>query len=270
VCLAGSQEVEYANSSGRDGFRVMSTPGDVFLTGPSELPVRSSKGDAEFILLEVAPKFIVRVAEESTTGGSFEVRQLWSEKAESLRHIVMTLHHEMLAGCPSGWLFAEYMGLSFATVLLSQHMLSPVRLCYRGGLSRTKLRQVSEFIHDNLSGSLSVADMANLVQMGSCHFARAFKESTGMSPHQFVLRRRIERALQMLKETHVSLAGVAYELGFSSQGHFSTVFRKAAGVSPSEYRQDVIGTRNARGSRIGAGATGESAARCVAPAAAGN
>jgi AraC family transcriptional regulator len=245
VCLAGSQEVEYASSSGRDGFRVMSTPGDVFLTGPSELPVRSSKGDAEFILLEVAPKFIVRVAEESTTGGSFEVRQLWSEKAESLRHIVMTLHHEMLAGCPSGWLFAEYMGLSFATVLLSQHMLSPVRLCYRGGLSRTKLRQVSEFIHDNLSGSLSVADMANLVQMGSCHFARAFKESTGMSPHQFVLRRRIERALQMLKETHVSLAGVAYELGFSSQGHFSTVFRKAAGVSPSEYRQDVIGTRNA-------------------------
>ena len=77
-----------------------------------------------------------------------------------------------------------------------------------------------------------------------------------MSPHQYLLRRRIERALQMLKETQVSLAGVAYELGFSSQGHFSTMFRKAAGVSPSEYRQDVVGVRTARELHIGAGAMG--------------
>jgi AraC family transcriptional regulator len=148
------------------------------------------------------------------------------------------------------------MGLSFATALLTKHTLSPVRLSYRGGLSRAKLRQVTEFIQDNLSGNLTVADMANLVQMGPCHFARAFKESTNMPPHQFVLRRRIERALQMLKETQVNLASVAYELGFSSQGHFSTVFRKAAGVSPSEYRQDVIGIRNVQEAGIGAGAMG--------------
>ena len=256
VCLAGSQEVEYARSFGRGGFKVMSSPGDVFLTGPAELPPRSSKGKAEFILVEVATKFILRAAEESTTGEAFEVRQLWSEKEESLRHILMTLHHEVLAGCPSGRLFAEYMGLSFATALLSKHTLSPVRMSYRGGLSQPKLRQVTEFIQDNLSGDLTVADMANLVQMGPCHFARAFKESTNVSPHQFVLRRRIERALKMLKETQLSLAGVAYELGFSSQGHFSTVFRKAAGVSPSEYRQDVNGMRNIRQVCIGAGDRG--------------
>jgi AraC family transcriptional regulator len=230
----------------------MSSPGDVFLTGPAELPARIAKGNAEFILVEVAPKFILRVAEELTNGGRFEVRPLWSEEEESLRYILMTLHHEILAGCPSGRLFAEYMGLSFATALLSKHTSSPVRLNYRGGLSRTKLRQVTEFIHDNLSGSITVTDMANLLEMGPCHFARAFKESTGMSPHQYVLRRRIERALQMLKETRESLAGVAYELGFSSQGHFSTVFRKAVGVSPSEYRQDVTTMRHAREVCIGA------------------
>lgn len=256
VCLSGSQEVEYANGLGRVGFKVMSTPGDVFLTGPCELPRRTSKGNAEFVLVEVAPKFIMRVAEEMTTGGAIEVRQLWSEKEESLRYIVMTLHHEVLAGCPSGRLFAEYMGLSFATTLLSKHTASRVRLNYRGGLSQTKLRQVTEFIQDNLSGNLTVADMANLVQMGPCHFARAFKESTNMSPHQFVLRRRIERALQLLKEPQVSLAGVAYEVGFSSQGHFSTVFRKAAGVSPSEYRQDVIGMRLVHEAAVNAGSIG--------------
>jgi AraC family transcriptional regulator len=253
VCLSGFQEVEYAGGASRGGFKVRSTPGDVFLTGPSELPPRSSKGNAEFILVEVAPKFMLRVAEDLTTGGPFEVRQLWSQKEESLRHIVMTLHHEILAGCPSGRLFAEYIGLSFATAILSKYTLSPVRLSYHGGLPRAKLRLVTEFIRENLSGNLGVADMANLVQMGPCHFARAFKESTNMSPHQYVLRRRIERALQMLKESQMSLAGVAYEVGFSSQGHFSTVFRKAAGVSPSEYRQDVTTVRRLQGSVMASG-----------------
>jgi AraC family transcriptional regulator len=244
VCLAGQYESEYSRTASRQSFKVKTTPGDVFLTGPGVLPARQSKGNVEFLLMEVAPKFILWTAEELATGGTFEVRPLWSEREESLRYIMMTLHHELLAGCPSGRLFAEYMGLSFATVLLSKHAVAPIRLSYRGGLSRHKLRQVTEYINDNLSSSVTVTDMANLLEMGPCHFARAFKESTGMSPHQYVLRRRVERAVQMLKETSVSLAGVAYDLGFSSQGHFSTVFRKAVGVSPSDYREQVRSTRS--------------------------
>jgi len=82
--------------------------------------------------------------------------------------------------------------------------------------------------------------MANLVQMGPCHFARAFKESTGLSPHQYVLRRRIDRAVEMLKDERSSLAGIAYDLGFSSQGHFTTVFRKFTGTQPSNYREQLL------------------------------
>jgi AraC family transcriptional regulator len=88
--------------------------------------------------------------------------------------------------------------------------------------------------------------MANLLQMGPCHFARAFKESTGLSPHQYVLRRRVERALQMLKETPTNLVDIAYDLGFSSQGHFTTVFSKIVGVSPSSYREQVQPLRSMR------------------------
>jgi AraC family transcriptional regulator len=81
--------------------------------------------------------------------------------------------------------------------------------------------------------------MADQLDMGPCHFARAFKESAGVSPHQYVLRRRIERALQLLKGTQPSLAEMSRELGFSSQGHFTTVFRRLVGVSPSNYREQV-------------------------------
>ena len=79
----------------------------------------------------------------------------------------------------------------------------------------------------------------NLTADRALPLSRAFKESTGLSPHQFILRRRVERALQMLKEKRTNLADIAYDLGFSSQGHFTTVFSKIVGVSPSSYREQV-------------------------------
>jgi len=240
VCLNGSYRTEYASSSGQRAFNVTYQPGTLLLLGPGEMPARRSTGDVEFLALELAPKFVLWAADELVANGPFEVERLWAVKDEQLRYIVLTLHNELMAKCPSGRLFGEYMGLSFATALLANHSAGSTRLSqYRGGLSPYKLRQVTDYIRDNLSNNLSLAEMANLLQMGPCHFARAFKESTGLSPHQYVLRRRVERALQMLKETPSNLADIAYDLGFSSQGHFTTVFSKIVGVTPSSYRDQV-------------------------------
>jgi AraC family transcriptional regulator len=240
VSLSGSYHTEYASGFGQRGFSVTYQPGTLLLTGPGDLPARRSTGELEFVALELAPKFVLWAADELVANGPFEIERLWAAKDEQLRYIILTLHNELLANCPSGKLFGEYMGLSFATALLTNHSTGPARLNqYRGGLSPYKLRQVTEYITENLSNNLSLAEMANLLQMGPCHFARAFKESTGLSPHQYVLRRRVERALQMLKETPSNLADIAYDLGFSSQGHFTTVFSKIVGVSPSSYRDQI-------------------------------
>ncbi len=240
VGLNGSYPTKYGATLGQRAFNVTFKPGSIFLTGPGDLPARASTGEFEFLALEVAPKFVMWVGDELANSGPFEVQQLWGAQDEQLRYIALTLYNELLVGCPSGRLFGEYMGLSFATALLSNHSAGPARMAhYRGGLPPYKLRQVTEFISENLSRNLTLAEMANLLQMGPCHFARAFKESTGLSPHQFVLRRRVERALQMLKETRNNLADIAYDLGFSSQGHFTTVFSKIVGVSPSNYREQA-------------------------------
>ena len=240
VCLGGNYRTDYAAGCGQRAFSVVYHPGNLFLTGPGDMQARVSKGEVEFLAMEIAPKFVLWAADELVTARPFEVQRLYAGQDEQLRYIMLTLHNELLANCPSGRLFGEYMGLSFATALLTNHSTSPSRLSqYRGGLSPYKLRQITEYIGDNLSNNLSLAEMANLLQMGPCHFARAFKESTGLSPHQYVLRRRVERALQMLKETRTNLADIAYDLGFSSQGHFTTVFSKIVGVSPSNYRDQV-------------------------------
>jgi AraC family transcriptional regulator len=240
VCISGTYHTNYAAGFGQAAFSVVYQPGTLFLTGPGEMPARHSKGEVEFLAMEIDPKLVLWAADELVAARPFEVQRLYAVHDEQLRYIMLTLHSELLANCPSGRLFGEYMGLSFATALLINHSTGATRLSqYRSGLSPYKLRQITEYIGDNLSNNLSLAEMANLLQMGPCHFARAFKESTGLSPHQYVLRRRVEHALQRLKETRTNLADIAYDLGFSSQGHFTTVFSKIVGVSPSSYREQV-------------------------------
>jgi AraC family transcriptional regulator len=253
VCLKGSSSSTYHGGLSQPEFRVPTKPGDVFLSGPGEIPRCTSNGKIEFVLVELAPKFVQLAADELATSESVEIQQRWAGKDEGIHHLMLALHHELLENCPSGPLFADYIGLSFATALLTRHATAPVRTGpYRGGLSPHKLKQVTEFINSNLSDGVSLAELANIVEMGPCHFARTFKASTGLSPHQYVLRRRIEFALRALKEAHVDLADLAYDLGFSSQGHFSTVFHKLVGVTPSDYRERVSYSKRPMPGRVGA------------------
>jgi AraC family transcriptional regulator len=253
VCLEGSSSSEFRTGVSQAEFKVPTKPGDIFLTGPGEIPACKSSGKIEFLLMELAPKFVQWAADELATPEPVQVRQQWAEKDERLHHLMLAMHHELLDNCPSGPLFGEYIGLSFATALLTRHSAAPTRLTpYKGGLSPYKLKQVTEFMHANLSDGISLTEIANSVQMGPCHFARAFKVSTGLSPHQYVLRRRIEAALKKLKEPHVEFADLAYDLGFSSQAHFSTVFHKLVGVTPSSYRERILSTKRSGPRSFGA------------------
>ena len=226
---------------GPAGNRTVINPEEIIVVGPGRIPAQESYGNVEFLVMELAPKYLLWAGEELAPPDHFDGNTCWRLRDDQLRHIMLAMHHEQVAGFPSGRLFGEYMGLSFAVTLLSKRFATALRTNdYRGGLSPSKLRIVKAFVNQNLASSLSLADIANLVQMGPCHFARAFKESTGFSPHQYVLRRRIDLAVEMLKDQRSSLAGIAYDLGFSSQGHFTAVFRKFTGTQPSSYREQLL------------------------------
>jgi|SRR5271166_1770875 len=237
LCLSADSRA----ALGPEGNRVAVKPEDIVVVSPGKIPAQESTGEIGFLLLEMAPTYSMWAAEELVIGEHVDFGQCWQFRDEQLRHLMLAMNHELLAGFPSGRLFGEYMGLSFATTFLTRRFaIAPRTGGYRGGLSPAKLRLVKTFVNDNLASSLSLTDIASLVQMGPCHFARAFKESTGLSPHQYVLRRRIDRAVEMLKDERSSLAGIAYDLGFSSQGHFTTVFRKFTGTQPSSYREQLL------------------------------
>ena len=90
----------------------------------------------------------------------------------------------------------------------------------------------------HLSQDLSLDVLAQQIGFSPYHFARLFRQTLGESPHQFVLRQRIERAQHLLKEADVPLAHIALECGFANQSHLSLVFKRLLGLTPRAYRQD--------------------------------
>jgi len=104
-------------------------------------------------------------------------------------------------------------------------------------LAPWQLKRVTDFIHDNLADALQLAQLAAISGLSPSHFGRSFKESTGMPPHRWHLKMRIEEASAMLADGSASLADVACATGFADQSHFNRVFRKIVGMSPGAWRR---------------------------------
>jgi AraC family transcriptional regulator len=110
----------------------------------------------------------------------------------------------------------------------------------RLGLTKRQLMQVTEFMHDNLSRSIRLSELASLAGLSASQFGRAFKVSTGMTPHKWHLAVRIEYAKRMLGDRKNRLVDIALEAGFSEQSHFTRVFTAANGVSPHAWRRSRL------------------------------
>jgi AraC family transcriptional regulator len=110
------------------------------------------------------------------------------------------------------------------------------------GLSPHKLRRATAYIDEHLEHELSLTKIAAVAHMSLAHFARLFRQDTGMTPHQFVLCRRIDRARQLLANTELPLCEISHRVGFADQSHFIAVFRKHVGLTPRLYRHHASGT----------------------------
>ena len=158
-----------------------------------------------------------------------------------LAALVKAVNAERIAGFPSGRLFLDSIEQAIAATLLDvfagqSRSVRPLR----GGLGPARLRTVTEFVHARMEDDLTLTEMAQAVELSPTYFSRMFRQSTGETPHQFVLRNRIERAKEMLREAEARVLDVAVACGFKTQQHFARVFRRICGTSPTEYRYEVV------------------------------
>ena len=175
--------------------------------------------------------------------GEVELRPRRKFADPRLGALVAAVHTEMVAGFPSGKLFVDSVEQAMAVALVKGHAVGnrPMQI-YRGGLGPARLRRIKELVDARMGDDLSLDEMAQSIGLSAAHFARMFRKSTGETPHQFVLRRRIERAAVMLRAPDARVLDVAVACGFKTQQHFAQVFRDVRGVSPTRYRQDVLGS----------------------------
>jgi serine phosphatase RsbU (regulator of sigma subunit) len=112
--------------------------------------------------------------------------------------------------------------------------------CDGAGLTPASVRRVTELVHAMMEDAPTLGQMAESAGLSAGYFSQMFRRSTGETPHQFVLRLRIERAKEMLRDADARVLDVAVACGFKTQQHFARVFRRMCGASPTEYRQDFL------------------------------
>ena len=189
---------------------------------------------ADLTVVRIAPDLLKRIARESGMR-AVEVVGQYGAFDPVIWHLGRTLRAELRR---HRQLDGTY--LQSVAVVLTRHLLSTYVTAVlpheNGGLPRFKLRRAIEYIHEHLAGDISFRDVAAHVRMSAYHFARMFKQSTGSSPHDYIVRCRIERAKTLLAEARLPISDVAFEVGYKSQSHFTTCFGRVTGVTPGAFR----------------------------------
>jgi AraC family transcriptional regulator len=208
---------------------------------PAGSPVRwrwSGSKDSLHVFLE--PRLVAQVAAESfeLDPARVVVPPLDRLDLPQLRAAMQAVDAELTADAVGGNLAAESLANVLAVHLI-RHLLAPRRPARDpdGALPRRRLQAVVAYIEDHLDASLTLEELAAVAHLSPYHFARQFKRTTGLPPHQFVIARRVERARQFLQEDgDLPLAQVAARAGFSDQTQFSRHFKRLVGVTPGRFR----------------------------------
>ena len=157
-----------------------------------------------------------------------------------MEYMLLAISGELTSETSSGGLLVESTALALSLRLASQHSESAsYSLANQSGasLDKRRLRRVLTYVQDNLETDISVSNMAQIACMSMFHFSRAFKNTTGKAPHNFVSHRRLERAKTLLLKREFQVAEIALRCGFSNQSSFTKAFTRSTGLSPARYRK---------------------------------
>jgi AraC family transcriptional regulator len=193
--------------------------------------------EVEILVLTLKPAVIAKCAIELYDSNQPELIRSINQSDPQIWHIGLTLEAEFREGNPNGQYFWESLTNAIAVRLLKHYSAFETKIhSYSGGLSPHQLRHAIKYINDNLNLDLSLTVLATMLGISLYYFERLFKQSVGFTPHQYILRCRIEKAKQLLRTTQLSILEITEQVGYKNQSHFSKLFRKLTGVSPRAYR----------------------------------
>ena len=184
----------------------------------------------------LSQELLRRNAQELFNCDRVELQVTHSIKDPLLQQLGLALKADLESGLPGGAVYAQTMANAIAVHLLRNYSTKrPIILNMSGGLSPQNQKRVSRYIKDNLEQKILLTDLAAIAGLSQHHFARAFKQSFGASPHQYLIQTRIVRAQQLLRNTEMEIKEVAIACGFSNQSHLHRHFKKQTGITPRQF-----------------------------------
>jgi AraC family transcriptional regulator len=192
----------------------------------------------EVLMVVLEPTFVAAIADAGRPSGRWALTPRAAFRDPVIAHLLLALRADLQSGCPAGRLYGESLATALAVHLLRRYGVRPAKpIEARGGLSPGQLRRVVDYVQAHVGDDINLPRLAAVVQLSPHHFAALFKQSTGVTPYQYVLQQRLAKAQALLEGTRLSLAEISYRVGFSSQAHFTTMFRKRLGTTPGCYRK---------------------------------
>jgi AraC family transcriptional regulator len=218
-----------------------SDPGTINLTPPGVEGTWEASASSHAAVVVIRPEFLARAIEEhwGADSGKVEIKAQFLIRDPVIEAITLSLAREATGGSPAGWLYLES-GCEFLAhhLIYRYSSLSPTPPRSVGGLPSRRLRLVLEYIEETLGQPIKLRELAALAAISARHFERAFRQSTGFSPHAYVMDRRLHRARGLLtNRPELTIEQIALQLGFSSSSHFSSAFRRQTRLTPTEFRK---------------------------------
>ncbi|MGD1900715.1 MAG: helix-turn-helix domain-containing protein [Geitlerinemataceae cyanobacterium] len=214
--------------------------GDMLLT-PANLPLFVRwEGEENCLQVQIRETFLKRIAEETLgkNGDRLTLVPTFQSRNPQLESIANLLVAEMQQHQSTEALYLDSLANVLAVQLLRHHGTTSAPLpSYDGGLPPKQLARVLDYVEASLAEDIKLADLAGLLNMSPFHFGRMFKQSLGISPHQYVIQQRLDRAKLLLKHSDRTIIDIAFECGFNSHSHLSKQFRKATGTTPTAFRR---------------------------------
>jgi AraC family transcriptional regulator len=219
------------------GRRIFTDHGEICLLSPSLKRRASFRQRGEVLRISYDDELVGRVAQEIGMSGTLDTLTYRKLTNPAVYEVVHMLAEEMRPGGARAPMYSTSLALALLGQVLRGYPPAEQRGAVGGaGLSPQRLARSRQYIENRLDGDLTVHELARAVDMSTFHFARAFKKSTGTTPHAYVLERRIAAAKSLVLNTTRPLNEISAELGFTNPSHFSAVFGRLTGTSPSMYR----------------------------------
>jgi AraC family transcriptional regulator len=190
---------------------------------------------SELTTIMIAPTFLDALAKTNGVHG-YSMNQQVVSPDPFMWHMARALERQMWTRRPLEKSYLESVAVVIGQHLLSTYTDAPLSGTSPNGLPRYKFKRAIDFIQAHHQEEIGFRDIANELDMSPYHFARMFRHSAGESPHQFIMRCRIESAKKLLIEGNMCIADIACEVGYKSQSYFTTRFALLVGMTPAAFR----------------------------------